>query len=122
MGLFSGKRPGNLGVTNGQLAALPKKPNCVSSQSGGSKQRVEPIKGSIAQAAAVLRETDGVEIIEQRDDYLYAECSTPTVGFVDDLELLADGDKLQVRSASRLGYSDWGVNRKRVEALRAKLA
>ena len=52
-------------------------------------------------------------------EYLYAEFATPLMGFVDDVEFYCDGKVIQVRSASRLGYSDLGVNRKRIEEIRA---
>ena len=61
------------------------------------------------------------KIVEQKGTYLYAEFSTALMGFTDDVEFLADGKGLQVRSSSRLGIRDFNVNRKRVEALRAQL-
>jgi len=63
------------------------------------------------------------KIVSSTDDYLHAECSSAVFGFVDDLELhLRPAEKLiAVRSAARLGYSDLGVNRKRVESLREVL-
>ena len=62
-------------------------------------------------------------IVAFEDRYLHARCETPLMRFVDDLELLldADGKTVGVRSASRVGYSDLGTNRKRVEHLRADL-
>jgi uncharacterized protein (DUF1499 family) len=63
-------------------------------------------------------------IVTDAEGYLHAECRSALLGFVDDLELhLRPADaQIAVRSASRLGYSDMGVNRRRVEALRAALA
>ena len=63
------------------------------------------------------------KVINETDDYLHAECSSAFFGFVDDLELhlLRSQRLIAVRSASRLGYSDFGVNRRRVENLRAEL-
>jgi uncharacterized protein (DUF1499 family) len=63
-------------------------------------------------------------IVAERDDYLHAECASAVLGFVDDLEmhLRAHDGIIAVRSASRLGYSDFGVNRQRVERIRAALA
>ena len=67
----------------------------------------------------VIDDQPGVEVIESRSDYLYAEFTSKLMGFVDDVEFYCDGGVIQVRSASRLGYSDLGVNRKRIEAIRA---
>ena len=61
-------------------------------------------------------------VVEARPDYLHVEASTPTLGFVDDLELAIGDGAIHVRSAARLGIRDFGVNRKRVETLRAALA
>ncbi len=66
----------------------------------------------------VIDDMPRVEVVDARSDYLYAEFSTPLMGYVDDVEFYCDGKTIQVRSASRLGYSDMGVNRKRVEAIR----
>ncbi len=121
---FSGTRPSNLGVTDGRLAACPSKPNCVNSQSGQGGHAIAPLPFSGDPAAAMRRVKTVVEamprtrVIESRPDYLYAEFSTPLMGFVDDVEFFCDGKVIHVRSASRLGYSDLGVNRKRVEAIR----
>jgi len=61
--------------------------------------------------------------VEQRDDYLYARFETQLLRFVDDAEFWYDpaAQAIQVRSASRLGRKDFGVNRARVEAIRDKL-
>jgi uncharacterized protein (DUF1499 family) len=125
---FSGKRPGNLGAKNGKLAGVVKKPNNVSSQADVNDRAhyVAPLKVSGDAAAAfqklarLVAAQPNVKVVSQDGKYLYAEFSTPLMGFVDDVEfLLAPEQKLvHVRSASRLGYSDLGVNRKRVEALR----
>jgi len=127
---FSGKRPTHLGVTNGRLSPPPRKPNCVSSQAdpADTQHYVAPIgfAGDPATAMKKLRDViedmPRVEVIEARPDYLYAEFSTKLMGYVDDVEFYNDGKTIQVRSASRLGYSDMGVNRKRVEAIRKEFA
>jgi uncharacterized protein (DUF1499 family) len=126
--MFAGKRPKNLGVKDGQLAPCPRKPNCVSSQAGSARQRLAPLRFSGDAGAAMRRLKDvvnnmsGATLIDENDHYLYFECATPVLGFVDDLEFLCDADEqvVHVRSASRLGYSDLGVNRKRVESIRKK--
>jgi uncharacterized protein (DUF1499 family) len=126
--MFAGKRPSNLGVNDGQLAACPGKPNCVSSQARSARQRVMPLRLSGEPGPAMKRLKDVVNnmsnttLIEESEHYLYFECASKLLGFVDDLEFFCDPDAqaIHVRSASRLGYSDLGVNRKRVESIRRK--
>ncbi len=131
MGLFSGSRPDNLGAVNGLLARCKASPNCVSSQ---IEQRadpghyIKPLQGGSdplltwAALKRLLAETPRVNVVSDQDGYLYAEFSTSLMGFVDDVEFLQAGDIIHVRSASRLGRSDFGVNRARIEAIRSKLA
>lgn len=126
--MFAGKRPKNLGVKDGKLAACSAKPNCVSSQASSARQRVMPLRLSDESAAAmkrlkgVVNNMDGTKLVDESDHYLYFECASKLLGFVDDLEFLCDPDEqvVHVRSSSRLGYSDLGVNRKRVENIRRK--
>jgi uncharacterized protein (DUF1499 family) len=128
---FPGTRPSHLGVNNGQLAACPNTPNCVSSQASASDQEhsIAPIafegegKGAIAKLKTIIENSERTKIIQADDNYLYAEFASQLMGFVDDVEFYADDSAkvIHVRSASRLGQSDLGVNRKRVEALRSKL-
>lgn len=127
---FSGTRPSNLGVTDGKLAACPGTPNCVSSQAPESDKEhfiaPLPYQKSPADAMAALKSViEGMErtkIVSESDNYLYAEFTSALMGFVDDVEFYLDEDTgvIHVRSASRLGQSDLGVNRKRVEDIRAK--
>lgn len=121
---FAGKKPSNLGVKDGKLAACPGSPNCVNSQSEDSKSKIEPLSPvSIAQIKQVVDSMERTTIIEETDTYLYAEFQSKLMGFVDDVEFYVDSaaNVVQVRSASRLGQSDAGVNRKRVEEIRSKL-
>lgn len=122
--LLPGKRPSKLGVVDGKLQPINrKKPNSVSSQTDSEKHQVAPLaKVSIDAIRQAIATDSAVTIVEAADNYLYAEYQSKLIGFVDDVEFLQDGDVTHVRSASRVGYSDWGVNRKRIEALRAKLA
>ena len=73
---------------------------------------------------AVVQGMERTEIITESSDYLYAEFTTPLMGYVDDVEFYLDRNAgvIHVRSASRLGQSDLGLNRKRVEAIRAEFA
>lgn len=126
---FSGNRPANLGVKDGKLAVCPSSPNCVSSQSPDSdaEHYIDPFRFSgtapeaIAKLRAIIEGMDRTEIVQQTETYLYAEFTSALMGFVDDVEFFADPETntVQVRSASRLGQSDLGVNRKRVEEIRA---
>jgi len=109
----------------GKLRACPSSPNCVSSESDSSSSRVEPLtfQGSPEKAwgdlKVTLREMGG-KIEEERDGYLWATFTSRVFRFVDDVEfrmVSADGI-IHVRSGSRKGYSDLGVNRRRVEKLR----
>ena len=121
---FSGKKPSNLGVKAGKLAACPGSPNCVNSQSEDSKSKIDPLPPvSIAQIKQVVESMERTTIIEETDTYLYTEFQSKLMGFVDDVEFYVDSANsvVQVRSASRLGQSDAGVNRKRVEEIRSKL-
>ncbi len=125
--IFSGKRPDNLGVKNEQLASVPKSPNCVSSQNDSEEYGIEPFQLNDDPVQEMIRLKDilsnmkGVTIITSEDGYIYAECKTPLMGFVDDLEFYFDADSnvFHVRSASRLGYRDFDVNRNRVEEIRS---
>ncbi|AFY78529.1 hypothetical protein Ple7327_3310 [Pleurocapsa sp. PCC 7327] len=121
---FSGKRPTNLGVKDGKLAPCPGSPNCVNSQSQDPKSKIDPLPPvAIADLRKVIESMERTTIIEQTDNYLYAEFKSKLMGFVDDVEFYLDSNEnvIHVRSASRLGQSDLGVNRKRVEEIRAKL-
>ncbi|MEM7595621.1 MAG: DUF1499 domain-containing protein [Cyanobacteria bacterium P01_A01_bin.83] len=121
---FSGERPNNLGVKDGKLAACPGTPNCVNSQSDDAQSKIDPLPAvSIAEIKGVVEAMEGTTIVEEKDDYLYAEFKSKLMGYVDDVEFYRDSaaNAVQVRSASRLGKSDLGVNRKRVEEIRSKL-
>lgn len=121
-----GATPEKPGVQNGMLAACPDSPNCVSSQATDPKHAVAPFfyQTSSEQARRVLRallqEQSHVKIVEDTETYLHAEFTIAIFGFVDDVEFLFDDTKklIHVRSASRVGVWDLGVNRSRVERLR----
>jgi uncharacterized protein (DUF1499 family) len=122
----AGKRPDNLGAKEGLLAACPVSPNCVSSQAEDEKHRISPFvfQGDPDKAFAVLKQTLGrrkdVTVTGELPGYLRVELRT--VLFVDDGEFLLDriGKLIQVRSASRIGYSDLGKNRSRMEDIRGQ--
>ena len=130
--IFAGKRPDNLGVNNGQLASCPNSPNCVSSQTQPSDtvHYIEALtytstpEEALSKLKAVIESLPRTKIITETDSYLYAEFKSALMGYVDDVEFYIEKDtqKIHVRSASRLGQSDLGVNRKRVETIREKFS
>jgi uncharacterized protein (DUF1499 family) len=122
---FSGKKPDNLGVNNGKLAACPGSPNCVNSQSNDAQSKIAPLPSvAISRIQEVIESMERAKVIEATDRYLYAEFTSKLMGYVDDVEFYLDNSAnvVHVRSASRLGKSDLGVNRQRIEEIRAKLA
>ena len=138
LGLLSGNTPGDLGVKDSRLKPPSNTENSVSSQAALYPDH--PMRGyaeiaplalsgdgpaTIAKLSKLLQGMPGVKIVQDKGDgYLYAQCTTPLLKFVDDLELWFDpvNQVVQVRSASRVGLKDLGVNRQRVESLRAGLA
>jgi uncharacterized protein (DUF1499 family) len=127
---FSGTRPTNIGVTDGKLLACPDSPNCVSSQSTDAEHKIAPLTytgdpaKALADLKAVIENMPRTKIIIAEGNYIYAEFTSAFMGYVDDVEFYLNTDKgiIEVRSASRLGKSDLGVNRDRVEAIRTQLA
>jgi uncharacterized protein (DUF1499 family) len=110
------------GLKDGALAPLSGKPNAVSSEAGtDAKFKVKPLSATQPELIAAITSTGG-KIVAETAEYVAATYTSKLMRFVDDVEFRRDGDQWQVRSASRVGYSDMGVNRKRVNALRAALA
>ena len=118
--MFSWRKPDNLGVRDGRLAPCKRSPNCVSSQANPAdlEHYIAPLHGSMAAVRRAVESFPRTTIIEARDDYLYAEFRSALLRYVDDVEFYSDGQVIHVRSCSRLGRRDFGVNRKRVEQLR----
>jgi uncharacterized protein (DUF1499 family) len=102
------------------MANCPDSPNCVSSFESRDSHRIEPLTATLDQVRSAVSAMPGAQIISEQDQYLYAEFTSRLMRFVDDVEFLADPATgvVQVRSASRLGHSDMGVNRERIEAIR----
>ena len=101
------------------------KPNCISTQDSREKYQLAPFTitndaniDAIENAALQL---PGAKTAVKEEGYIRIECTSKIMRFVDDLELKIEGDQLLVRSESRVGYSDFGVNRKRAEQLRELL-
>lgn len=122
--------PEGLGAKAGRLASCPDSPNCVCSQETRASHQIAALAyegdgpAAFSRLAKILESWPRTKIISQTGTYMHVEFTTRILRFVDDVEfLLAEGEKvIHVRSASRIGYSDLGANRKRVEAIRAAFA
>jgi uncharacterized protein (DUF1499 family) len=133
MGLFSGTRPDNLGVRAGRLAPPKSTPNNVHSQIDKGVDPghyIAPLRYG-GDAAAAWDKLHGIvggmpraRMVKSEPGYLYAEFSSRLMGYVDDVEFYLDAKAgvIHARSSSRLGIRDFGVNRERIEAIRAMLA
>lgn len=126
----SSKAPDNIGLHDGQFAPCPQSPNCVSSQEADADHKVDPITARgdedkvMVDLSNAIESMYGGKVIRIEGTYLYAQFTSRIMRYVDDLECHYDKDKglIQIRSASRIGYSDLGANRKRVEELRVIFA
>jgi uncharacterized protein (DUF1499 family) len=118
------------GLVEGRLAPCPGSPNCVSSDATDSGHAVDAlaVEGAFEEAwkglRALLEETPRVRVARAEPDYLHAVFTTRIMRYRDDVEFHArpESREIAVRSASRVGYSDMGANRNRVEWIRAELA
>lgn len=116
-----------IGLTPAGLRPCPDSPNCVTSQAKTGKQVIRPLTYSTDRATAfakikqIVSNRDNASIVAETTDYLHVEFRSKLMGFVDDVEFWFPENQpvIHLRSASRLGYSDFGVNRKRVQHLRA---
>ena len=117
-----------LGVQDGMLAPCPDSPNCVSTQAEDDGHAIEPIQficssdAALKYAKEALLSMPRVALVEEGPNYLRATATPLLMRYVDDMEIYCDSSSqvLHFRSASRLGYSDMGANRKRMEAFRLK--
>lgn len=116
-------------IADKQLPACPNSPNCVSSQAADSGHFIAPFKiiGDVEAAWAALKKAlisqSRTVITHETDDTLHAQATSLVFRFVDDIDVTLDTDTktIDIRSASRTGHSDFGVNRQRLEMLRAQL-
>jgi uncharacterized protein (DUF1499 family) len=121
--------PPELGLREGRLEPCPDTPNCVSSQAHG-RASVAPLAftddpdAAFARLRSVLQQLPRVRVTAAAAGYLRAEAASRIFGFVDDLEFQLDANQrvVHLRSAARLGYSDFGVNRKRIETIRTRFS
>lgn len=125
------KAPENIGLQNGKLADCPSSPNCVCSQQDKNDEEhfIDSLPFSSSPALALekiktaLNEIPRTKIVSETENYLHVECTSLIFRFTDDLEIFIDESSKQIhfRSASRVGHSDLGVNRKRVNKLKERL-
>jgi uncharacterized protein (DUF1499 family) len=123
----SGTRPPNLGVKDNRLSPCPSSPNCVSSQSDDRRHKIDPIRFTSTSAEAMTRLKKVVQgkerttVVRETPEYFHVEFRT-VLGFVDDVEFFVDESQkvIHLRSASRVGYWDLGVNGRRIESIRAE--
>ena len=131
LGFFKGTMPSDLGLHDGLLKAPgPNATNVVSSyakiQIHTAYNEIEPIafggdgKTAFGKLIHIVAAMDGASIITSDAGYLYAQFQTPVLKFIDDVEFVLDAPAglIQMRSASRIGRKDFGVNRKRLEHIR----
>ena len=119
------KKTPAIGLVDGRLQPCPSSPNCVCSQDSDGEHRIEPIpylgeaSAALARMKSIILAEPRTRVIEEKPNYLHAVFTSRVFRFQDDVEILVDDTAkiLQVRSASRVGHSDLGVNRKRVERL-----
>lgn len=113
-------------MADDRLEPCPDRPNCVSSLADDSDRHIAPMPYGGDRATARLRllaalsQLDGAEIVEDTEQYLRIKVTSAVLRFVDDVTFLFDDEKqlIQMRSASRTGYYDFGANRRRLESIR----
>lgn len=123
---FEGTVPDNLGIHDGQLSPCPPSPNCVVSQKTDETHEIDPIEYQSNRQQAketllkILSALPDTKVVEETDNYIHTESRSKLMGFVDDGEFYFPDDEkvIKIRSAARLGESDLGVNRRRLEQIR----
>ena len=121
----SGAGGDGLGVTGGTLAPCPDSPNCVSTQSKHTRHAMKPLpflqtrESTRERILSILKGIERTTIVTATESYIHAECRTALWGFVDDVEFYLDETArvIHFRSASRLGYYDFGMNRRRMKKI-----
>jgi uncharacterized protein (DUF1499 family) len=137
LGFLQGTAPIDLGVRDGKLKPPSMTENSVTSQAALYPDHPQrkyadiaplPLKGdgpaTLAKIKAIVEGMDGAQVVKSEPGYLYAQFTSKLMKYVDDVEFWFDpaASVIQVRSASRVGRGDLGVNRKRIDAVRAALA
>ncbi len=124
--IFAGHSPDNLGVHDAHLSSCPNSPNCVLSQNADATHSIAPVvyhtnldtaRETLLKVITVVPRT---QVIEQTDNYIRTQSESRLMGFIDDMEFYFPQDEkvIHLRSASRMGESDLGVNRRRLEQIR----
>lgn len=118
--------PRSLGSREGRLAKCPDSPNCVCTQATDPEHKIEPIRfegdpqSAFRRIQSSITMMPRIQVVSADFPYLHAEAHTPLMNFIDDVEFVVDQatSMIHFRSASRLGHSDLGVNRGRMEQFR----
>ncbi|MFG6149595.1 DUF1499 domain-containing protein [Halobacillus sp. B23F22_1] len=118
------------GIKNGYLSPCPKSPNCVSTQTDQNDKRMEPLpfivntKRTKEVVKSIIEKTKRVKMQDEAENYLHFTFTSRVLRFKDDVEFYMDDETnlLHFRSSSRVGYSDLGVNRKRMEEFSKRYA
>jgi uncharacterized protein (DUF1499 family) len=126
----SGKRPDEIGIDTSGLRGCPKSQNCVSSEAKDEQHAIESfrLKGDPNASWPLVQDEiasmPGWVIVTATDNYIHVECKSRIFRFIDDLELYFNSSNgiISIRSASRIGYSDFVANRRRVKLLRSELS
>ncbi len=113
-------------IPNMKLKQCPSSPNCVSSQSESESHHIEPLpyKSSGDEAMQKIKETilamPRTNLVEEKDHYLHVEFKSSVLRFIDDVEIIIDDSEklIHLRSASRVGHSDFGANRRRIDEIK----
>lgn len=124
----SGAGGKGLGVTEGTFAPCPDSPNCVSTQSDLTSHAMKPLpylqtrEASREKILSILKGMKRTKIVTLTESYIHAECRTALLRFVDDVEFFLDetAHVVHFRSASRVGYHDFGPNRRRMKEISEK--
>jgi uncharacterized protein (DUF1499 family) len=126
----TGCRDSNVGLDNDKLKPCPDSPNCVSSMSEDLSHYIEPFKyegtpqEAMKKLLLIIKSLSRTQVIVSENNYIHAEFKSMVFRFVDDVEFYFDDQAaiIHVRSASRVGYSDFGANRKRIEKIREQFS
>jgi uncharacterized protein (DUF1499 family) len=120
----SGTLPKHLSHNQFTLTNCPNTPNCVSSKAKTDGHYIQPITTNLSKKEAisllinVIANHPNMSLVKQHEGYLYVQFTSNVLGFVDDLEFIITDELIHIRSASRIGYSDFGANRQHLEIIR----
>lgn len=122
MGFYSQSKSPEIGLVDNKLSLCGDRPNCVSTSNTDEGHAIESIKTELSLKEIInIFKSEKLELISQNSNYAHFTFESPIMGYVDDIEILKEEYQIKIRSASRVGRSDLGANRKRVEKLREAL-